>query len=115
MSSAPLWTALSVLLFSNTAMAQGPVEQARKTFDDCVYGSVVAQLNQMPASARARADVSLLGEQGFMACSTEERVMAALLRANNVSPQSLEIALLGIRAQIKRTLQAIAANPAAYK
>jgi hypothetical protein len=44
-----------------------------------------------------------------------ERVLAAVMRSNNLSPQALEIALLGIRAQIKRTLQAIAANPTAYK
>ena len=49
--------------------------QSRKAYDDCVYESVAAQLQQMPVSARRNADMSSLGEQGFVACATEERVL----------------------------------------
>jgi hypothetical protein len=84
--------------------------QSRKAYDDCVYGSVAAQLQQMPISARRNADVSSLGEQGFVACATEERVLEMTLSINNVSPQIAEAALLGIRAQIKRTLRQIVAD-----
>ena len=84
--------------------------QSRKAYDDCVYESVAAQLQQMPISARRNADISSLGEQGFVACATEERVLEMTLSINNVSPQIAEAALLGIRAQIKRTLRQIVAN-----
>jgi hypothetical protein len=84
--------------------------QSRKAYDDCVYESVAAQLQQMPISVRRNADMSSLGEQGFMACATEERVLEMTLSINNVSPQLAQAALLGIRAQIKRTLRRIAAD-----
>jgi hypothetical protein len=84
--------------------------QSRKAYDDCVYESVAAQLQQMPVSARRNADMSSLGEQGFVACATEERVLGMTLTLNNLSPQVAEAALLGIRAQIKRNLRQIIAN-----
>jgi hypothetical protein len=84
--------------------------QSRKVYDDCVYESVAAQLQQMTISARRNADISSLGEQGFLACATEERVLGTTLAINNVSPQVVQIALLGIRAQLKRTLRQIVAN-----
>jgi hypothetical protein len=84
--------------------------QSRKAYDDCVYESVAAQLQQMLISARRNADMSSLGEQGFVACATEERVLGMTLTINNMSPQIVQAALLGIRAQIKRTLHQIAAN-----
>jgi hypothetical protein len=82
--------------------------QSRKAYDECVYESVAAQLQQMPVSARRNADMSSLGEQGFLACATEERVLGMTLTISNVSPQVVQVALLGIRAQIKRTLRQIA-------
>jgi SPOR domain len=88
--------------------------QFRKAYDDCVYESVAAQLKQMPISARRNADMSSLGEQGFLACATEERVLGTTLAINNASPQVVQVALLGIRAQIKRTLRQIAADPEKY-
>ena len=84
--------------------------QSRKAFDDCVYESVAAQLHQIPIGARRIADFSSLGEQGFLACATEERVLGMTLSINNVSPQVVQAALLVARAQIKRTLRDIAAN-----
>jgi hypothetical protein len=88
--------------------------QFRKAYDDCVYESVAAQLKQMPISARRNADMSSLGEQGFLACATEERVLGTTLAINNASPQVVQVALLGIRALIKRTLRQIAADPEKY-
>jgi SPOR domain len=84
--------------------------QSRKAYDDCVYESVAAQLQQIPVSVRRNVDMSYLGEQGFVACATEERVLGMTLTINNVSPQIAQAALLGIRAQIKRTLHQIVAN-----
>jgi hypothetical protein len=90
------------------------IAQSRKAFDDCVYESVAAQLRQVPIDVRRNADMSSLGEQGFLACATEERALAMMLTINNVSPQVIQAALLGIRAQIKRTLRQIAATPERY-
>src|SRR5260370_13710006 len=88
--------------------------QSRKAYYDCVYESVSAQRRQMPISARRNADFSSLGEQGFLACATEERVLGTSMTINNFSPQLVQTALLGIRAQIKRTLRQIAADPEKY-
>jgi SPOR domain len=101
-------------------MAAQPVDptaavlQSHKVYDDCVYESVAAQLHQMPIGARRNADFNALGEQGFLACATEERVLGMTLAVHNVSPQVVQVALLGIRAQVKRTLRDIAANPEKY-
>jgi hypothetical protein len=88
--------------------------QFRKDFNDCVYESVAAQLRQMPIGARRNADMSSLGEQGFLACATEERVLGMTLSVHNMSPQVIQVTLLGVRAQIKRTLRDIAGNPDKY-
>jgi hypothetical protein len=111
--------ALGISLLCGPAIAQqadrnAPIVQLRKAFDDCVYESVAAQLHQKPIDARRNADVSSLGEQGFLACATEERALAMTLTINDVSPQVIQAALLGIRGQIKRTLRDIVANPARY-
>jgi SPOR domain len=106
--------AIGIFLLCGPAGAQqvdpAAAVQSRKAYDDCVYESVAAQLQQMPISARRNADISSLGEQGFVACATEERVLGMTLTINNVSPQVVQAALLGIRAQIKRTLYQIADN-----
>jgi hypothetical protein len=113
-----LTVAIGIFLLCGPAAAQqvdpSAVVQSRKAYDDCVYESVAAQLQQMPISARRNADISSLGEQGFVACATEERVLGMTLAINNVSPQIVQAALLGIRAQIKRSLRQIAANPKNY-
>jgi SPOR domain len=88
--------------------------QFRKAYDDCVYESVSAQLRQMPVDTRRSADMSSLGEQGFLACATEERVLGMTMTLSNFSPQLVQVTLLGIRAQIKRSLHQIAADPEKY-
>src|SRR5712664_1326374 len=110
---------IGISLLCSPAAAQqvdpaSPVVQSRKAYDDCVYESVSAQLRQMPVGTRRSADFSSLGEQGFLACATEERVLGMTLTINNVSPQEVQVVLLGIRAQIKRTLRQIAADPEKY-
>jgi hypothetical protein len=91
-----------------------PIVQVRRAYDDCVYGSVAAQLKQMPVDARRNADFSSLGEQGFLACATEERGLAMILTLSDVSPQKVQATLLGIRVQIKQTIRQIAADPEKY-
>jgi SPOR domain len=111
--------AIGVSLLFSPAVAQqvdpaAIAAQYRKAYDDCVYESVASQLKQMPISARGSADFSSLGEQGFLACATEERVLGMALAVHDVSPQVVQVVLLGIRAQIKRALRDIAANPEKY-
>jgi len=108
---------IGLSLLSNSAAAQQAdlaIAQSRKAYDDCVYDSVIAQLQQMPVGTRRNADVSFLGEQGFLACATEERVLGLILANKNVSPQVVQAALLGNRARIKRTLRQLAADPENY-
>lgn len=104
------------LLSSGSAIAQqtdvtAAVVQSRRAYVDCVYESVAAQLKQMPNAARQNVDMSYLGEQGFLACATEERALAMILVINHMPPQAIQAAMLGVRVQIKRTLHQIAANP----
>lgn len=63
---------------------------------------------------RSNADYSLLGEQGFVACATEERVLGMVLMDNNFSPKMVQAALLGARAQVKRVIRDLIANPEKY-
>jgi hypothetical protein len=74
----------------------------------------MAQLGQMPGGASTNADYSLLGERGFLACETEERVLGSVLRDNNLSAKMVETALLGARAQVKRVIRDIVAHPEKY-
>jgi hypothetical protein len=106
---------LSLLCDSADAQQADPaIAQSRKAYEDCVYDSVIAQLQQMSINTRRSADMSALGEQGFLACATEERVLGMILANSNVSPQVVQAALLGNRARIKRTLRQIAADPENY-
>jgi hypothetical protein len=88
--------------------------QSRKAFDDCVYKTVAAQLKQMSVEVRRDADFTSLGEQGFVACATEERILATNMIANNFSPPMVQATLLGIRRQIKQTLRQIVADTENY-
>ena len=108
---------LTAMMSVSSAVAQTvnpAIAQSRKAYDDCVYGSVLAQLNQLPVEQRRGADISMLAEQGFAACSTEGQVMAAILFRSMSSPDAVNVALLGVRAQIKRELAIIAADPIGY-
>jgi hypothetical protein len=89
------------------AVAEG---QSRKAFDDCVYKSVATQLKQMSVEVRRDANSISLGEQGFVACATEERALGMDMIANNFSPPMVQATLLGIRAQIKQTVRQIVAD-----
>lgn len=91
------------------AQAPHPASQIRKNFDDCVYNSAAIQLKD----PRNR-DISMIAEQGFAACETEERAMLAYLQTSTIPPQQINAMLVGIRLQIKNTLRDIAANPAKY-
>ncbi|UPK40100.1 hypothetical protein IVB18_24450 [Bradyrhizobium sp. 186] len=71
--------AIGISLLGSSATAQqadptAPVVQLRKAYDDCVYGSVAAQLQQLPPAAKQNADFSSMAEQGFLA----EAIAAAL-------------------------------------
>ena len=104
---------ISLLCSASAAQEVDPAvaeAQSRKTFDDCVYKSVAAQLKQMAAEIRRDANFVSLSEQGFAACATEERALAMSMIANNFSPPMVQATLLGIRAQIKRTIREIVAD-----
>jgi hypothetical protein len=90
------------------------VLQSRNAYFDCVLESVMAQFQQMPVGVRSNADYSFLGEQGFLACATEERVLGMTLTDNNLSPKLVQAVLLGARAQVKRVIRDIVANPEKY-
>jgi hypothetical protein len=111
--------AIGIFLFWGPATAQQAdpaalVLSSRNAYFDCVLESVMAQLKQMPSSVRSNADYSLLGEQGFVACETEERVLGMVLVDNNFSPKMVQATLLGARAQVKRVIRDIIANPEKY-
>jgi hypothetical protein len=98
--------AIGIFLLCGPATAQ-PADPAaalvlssRNIYFDCVLESVMAQLKQMPRGVRSNADYSLLGEEGFVACATEERVLGMVLTDNNLSPKMVQAALLGARAQV---------------
>jgi hypothetical protein len=108
---------LTTMIGVSAAVAQTvnpAIAQSRRAYDDCVYGSVLAQLNQLPVEQRRGADMSMLAEQGFVACSTEGQVMATILSGSVSSPNAVNVALLGVKAQIKRNLATIAADPVGY-
>ena len=111
--------AIGIFLFWGPATAQQAdpaalVLSSRNAYFDCVLESVMSQLKQMPSSVRSNADYSLLGEQGFVACATEERVLGMVLMDNNFSPKMVQATLLGARAQVKRVIRDIIANPEKY-
>ena len=111
--------AIGISLLCSPAVAQevDPAvaeAQSRKAFDDCVYKSVAAQLKQMSAEIRRDANFVSLSEQGFAACATEERALGMNMIANNFSSPMVQATLLGIRAQIKRTIREIVADTENY-
>jgi hypothetical protein len=106
---------IGIALLCSSAVAQqvDPATaeaQSRKTFDDCVYKAVATQLKQMPVEVRRDANFISLAEQGFVACATEERALGMNMIANNFTSPMVQAALLGIRAQIKKTVRQIVAD-----
>ena len=78
---------IGIVLLCGPASAQQAdptalVLSSRNAYFDCVLESVMAQLKQMPSSLRSNADYSFLGEQAFLACATEERVLGMILTDN---------------------------------
>lgn len=98
--------------YSCAAKAQEP-SSARKAYDNCVYQSVTAQLEALPVPARRRVDISMMAETAFQACLTEEQVLGLVLA--NIDRSRALMLLTAVKIQIKRDLQAITANPEAYK
>jgi hypothetical protein len=85
-------------------------EDATKTrgdYDNCVYFSVADQLKD-----RSVHDLSMVTENGFRACRSEEAVLRAFMKKELFfSPEFIEASILKIRLSIKRHVREIANNP----
>jgi hypothetical protein len=79
--------------------------RVRKSFDDCFWDSSASQLK-----AKAT-DINMVAEMAFQACISEEHAMRLWLAANNARAATIEAAIVGIKLQLKRSLQEIAKNP----
>jgi hypothetical protein len=101
-----------VFLFLGVALpAQSATnEDAAKTrgdFDNCVYFSVADQLKD-----RSVRDLSMVAENGFRACRSEEAILRAFMKKELfLSPEFIEASILKIRVSIKRRVREIANNP----
>jgi hypothetical protein len=104
--------ACGLCMVAGAAAAQAPIT-ARKAYDNCVYQSVLAQLELLPAPDRRRADISMVTEAAFQACTTEEQVLGLVLAS--IDRNQAPVLLTAVKIRIKREMQAIAANPEAYK
>jgi hypothetical protein len=81
--------------------------KARNDFDNCVYFSVADQLK-----TRSVQDLSMVTENGFRACRSEEAILRAFMKKELfLSPESIEASILKIRVSIKRHVREIANNP----
>lgn len=98
--------ALCLLLAANLrADDLADTARVRKAFDDCFWDSSASQLK-----AKA-SDINMVAEMAFQACLSEERAMRLWLGTNNANVATIEAAVLGIKLQLKRSLQEIAKNP----
>ena len=103
-----------VSIYSYAASA-GDASPFRTAYDNCVYGSAYAQINLLPAQYRRQADMSMIAETAFQACATEERVLFLFAESLNRSGTlNTQMMMTAVKIQIKRDLQAVAANPEAY-
>jgi hypothetical protein len=81
--------------------------KARNDFDNCVYFSVADQLK-----GRSVQDLSMVTENGFRACRSEEAVLRAFMKKELfLSPEFIEASILKIRVSIKRHVREVANNP----
>lgn len=87
--------------------------EAKKSHNECFFNSAIAQLKLMPSSARLSADVNMIAEQAFAACSTEEQMLATIL-TRVMQPSNVQIGILGNRTGLKRELNNIFHNPEIY-
>jgi hypothetical protein len=81
--------------------------KTRSDYDKCVYFSVADQLKN-----RSVHDLSMMTENGFRACRSEEAVLRAFMKKELFfSPEFIEASILKIRLSIKRHMREIANNP----
>lgn len=106
---------LGTPIYAQDAEMVRNLDASRRAHSECVMGSVAAQLEAMSVPARKKADISMLAEQGFVACATEERALMTVLQIYKATPRMVETVLLKNRLDTKRELQAIAADPDAYQ
>lgn len=101
---------MAALVFLASAAAAEDFAQAitaaKKTWEDCALVSVAAQLKQQQGR-----DLSLISEQAFQACSTEERYVSGMSLAQGVPPPVVEQVVLSMRINLKRMVHDIANHP----
>jgi hypothetical protein len=110
----PFILALAVLGFGigQSADAQNTETAARiirKNFDDCVYAAAADQFKD-PKQRNA----SLVAEQSFAACKTEEEAILTYLLLHDVSPIQARAKIIEVKLQLKKALRDKLANPLKY-
>jgi hypothetical protein len=81
--------------------------KARNDFDNCVYFSVADQLKD-----RSVHDLSMVTENGFRACPSEEAILRAFMKKELFfSPEFIDASILRIRVSIKQHVREIATKP----
>jgi hypothetical protein len=90
-----------------TAATEADAARVRADHDNCVYFSVADQLKN-----RSVHDLSMVTENGFRACRSEEAILRAFMKKELfLSPEFIEASILKIRVSIKRHVREIADNP----
>ena len=80
-------TAFFIFVLAWPSLAQDMNEiavRAKRNHNDCFYNSATAQLQAVPSQRRKSADVNLIAEQAFVACTTEEQVLATIISSGCV-------------------------------
>ena len=94
-------------IFPARSATDADAAKTRGDFDNCVYFSVADQLKD-----RSVHDLSMVTENGFRACRSEEAVLRAFMKKELFfSPEFIEASILKIRLSIKRHVREIANNP----
>jgi hypothetical protein len=109
-------TAFFIFVLAWPSLAQDMNEiavRAKRSHNDCFYNSATAQLQAVPSQRRKSADANLIAEQAFVACTTEEQVLATII-SSLMRPNMAQIAMLGNRTGLKRELNDIFQNPGRY-
>jgi hypothetical protein len=97
---------LIAFIWLSAARADNTTVQLRQAFDRCYWDSATAQLQATP-----QADLNSTAENAFMACASEEKAIRLFLRVNNADPARIELAILTIKLELKRSLRAVADDP----
>ena len=110
-----VFIAICVLVGQTITQAKSQVSQevdiARKNYDDCFYGSLIAQIKD-----KQNFDVNQKAEAAFLACATEEQAL------RDTAPRPTGIAddpiinatVLKIKIQLKNFARDIVAHPQKY-